>query len=125
MNIKYFATLLTAALLIGCGSDSHKQENNTTLDDDYCTTEFISNDGQPSNNQGFYGDNVCFGTKNIVGKWKRLLPNRIEDVWEVVEFKSDGNIQYYDINGSLLFASSNLYEPEYGVDSNGTYMGYY
>ena len=128
MKLRNISLVLTAALLIGCGSgSSNKQEENTSLDDDYCTTEFVSNDGQSSNSEGYYGNDVCFGTKRIVGKWKRLLPWSIEDEWEIVEFKSDGNIQYYDINGSLKFATSDLQKgyTEYSVNSDGTLLIYY
>ncbi len=133
MYTQYFSLILTALLLIGCGNDGASQqennttENNITLDDDYCTTEFTGNEGQPSNSKGFYGNNVCFGTKRIVGKWKRLLPWSEEEKWEVVEFKSDGNIQYYDINGSLKFATADLQQgyTEYGVNTDGRKLVYY
>ena len=123
---------MLVGLIVGCGdgnntnarssgsseSSSNAVDVNETKDSIYCNEANVSNLGEPQNSRGYYGDNVCFGTLKIVGKWKRWITYNGEP--EVIEFRSDGTTLQYDANGTPDEKLSSIY----GVSKDGMTMGY-
>ena len=125
MDIQLFIPILTATLMCfgGCGDSKSA--------DDSCGDSFVSNVGQPQNSRGYYGDEVCFGGKKVVGKWQLFCYWNDErfDSWippvcgddhaEYIDLKSDGTTQQYNLDGTL----SEYYSIPYGVNESGTRLG--
>ena len=129
--------ILLVGLIVGCGDGTQSGEgNNTNIGSSgsgevsssannvnetntsiYCNETNISNMGEPQNSIGYYGDNVCFGTLKIVGKW---IMAWYSNVPYVIEFRSDGTTLQYDENGSPNYELTSYY----GVSEDGKTLKY-
>ena len=78
--MKNIVLAISLLFLVGCGGSSGSNDN--SKNNDKIDSPTVSNTGSNHNTYGYYGDNVIFGNKKIIGEWQMYGIN------------PDGTIQY-------------------------------
>ena len=113
--MKYSAPLLAIAFALisfnGCGStsDSTPTTSSSSESSGSSSSEFSTNLGQSLNSEGYYGGNVYFSGKKIVGEWETDAGASGKILYS---FNSDGN-------GEVQTLNNIIYTGSYGVSEDG------
>ncbi len=114
--IKITLPMMLTIFFVGCGGDDDKK----VLSEEINYPEFISNNGKATNLLGYYGDEVYFGDKKIVGTWTTRDIDENGSVsqanaWDdTFRFYGDGTGDYKD----NLLSSGGPGSFTYGIDNS-------
>ncbi len=125
----YLSTLVAAAFLVGCGSDS---DNNPQSDSESSTqssseptaiyTPPADNSNEAQNAYGYYGESAKFGKLQLMGEWEYKDQNATDtNMSTILYFRQDGSYRAKVIAPEWVQANHGYY----GVDLNGSSITLY